>query len=297
MEPTQRKRPRSGCRPALRLASRNGAEAPNTVRSVSAANDQSVSRSGWPGSPSKRTTVAPDEQPGDQVVPHHPTGGGEPCEPVVRGQVLVEREHLQVLERDPAVAVHDGLRQARRARAEEHVERVIERDRLERQRSGRRSGEEIGPGDAIGDALGEVRDRHHLADARDLGADGGHLVDAADRLAPVPIAVDGEQDHGIELGQPVDHASRAELRSTAGPDRPDRGGGEEGDQGLGDVRCVGRDPIAASDTEATQAGRAPRHRVEQLAARERHGRRASGCGRRPRRHQGGRRRACSACSA
>ena len=63
VEPTQRKRPRSGCRPALRLASRNGAEAPNTVRSVSAANDQSVSRSGWPGSPSKRTTVAPTSRP------------------------------------------------------------------------------------------------------------------------------------------------------------------------------------------------------------------------------------------
>ena len=161
VEPTQRKR--AALRVQARLAAgeqERGRRAEHGQLGVGGERPERV-EVGVAGVAVEEDDRGPDEQAGDQVVPHHPAGGGEPREPVVRGQVLVEREHLQVLERDPAVAVHDGLRQARRARAEQHVERVIERDRLERQRPGRRSGQEIGPGDAIGDALGEVRDRHH----------------------------------------------------------------------------------------------------------------------------------------
>ena len=50
---------------------------------------------------------------GDQEVPHHPAGRGEPEEPVARAEVVVQGQHLEVLEQDAAVAVHDRLGQAR----------------------------------------------------------------------------------------------------------------------------------------------------------------------------------------
>src|SRR3546814_20826439 len=62
-EPTQRSDPRGGCRPALRQAMRKGAEVPKTLQPVSAATSHSAPRSGWAGSPSKRTTVAPPSRP------------------------------------------------------------------------------------------------------------------------------------------------------------------------------------------------------------------------------------------
>ncbi len=91
-----------------------------------------------------------DQQAADQVVPHHPAGGGEPQEPVARPQVVVQAQHLVVLERDAAVAVHDRLGQAGGPRREQHVERVVERDRLGR-------GAVAGLGQQVGPAPGRLR--------------------------------------------------------------------------------------------------------------------------------------------
>jgi hypothetical protein len=67
VEPTARSAPRSatslGRRPSLRQAMRNGALAPNQVVAVSPASRHRVPRSGWPGSPSKHTMVAPTVRP------------------------------------------------------------------------------------------------------------------------------------------------------------------------------------------------------------------------------------------
>ncbi len=57
-----------------------------------------------------------DQQPADEVVPHHPAGRGVPEERVRAGQILVQGQRLEVLEDDPAVAVHDRLREPRRPR-------------------------------------------------------------------------------------------------------------------------------------------------------------------------------------
>jgi hypothetical protein len=48
----------------------------------------------------------------------------------------VQRQHLVVLDQDAAVAVHDRLGQAGGARRVQDVERVVERDRIERQLAG-----------------------------------------------------------------------------------------------------------------------------------------------------------------
>ena len=67
VEPTERIAERSnasrGRRPALRHDCTNDADVPNSVTASSAAIRQSTSRSGWPGLPSKATTVAPTSSP------------------------------------------------------------------------------------------------------------------------------------------------------------------------------------------------------------------------------------------
>ena len=91
-------------------------------------------RSGAPGLPSNSTIAAP-------------TAGAETrkfhiIQPVVVNQknrspgpeVVVQGEHLEVLEQDAAVTVHDRLRQPGRAGGVEHVQRVVERHRVERER-------------------------------------------------------------------------------------------------------------------------------------------------------------------
>ena len=87
--------------------------------------------------------------------------------------------------------------------------------------------------------------RHRLLQA-------GDRLAAVEVLAAVAVAVDGEQHLGLDLGEAVDHAGRAEVGRAARPDRADRGGGEEGDDRLGDVRQVGDDAVAALDPELAQ---------------------------------------------
>ena len=67
----------------------------------------------------------------------------------------MQREGLQVLEEDPAVAVDDRLRQPGRARRVEDVQRVRERHGLELERAG--LGEKLVPGDRVGDLVRPLR--------------------------------------------------------------------------------------------------------------------------------------------
>ena len=76
------------------------------------------------------------EQPGDEVVPHHPAGGAEPEEPIGGAEIVVQRVDLEVLEQDAAMAVDDRLRQPGGAGAVEHEERMVERHRFERRLRG-----------------------------------------------------------------------------------------------------------------------------------------------------------------
>ncbi len=95
-------------------------------------------------------------QPADQEVPHHPTGGREPEEPVAGLGVDVQVELLERLEQDAAVPVHDRLRQTRGAGAVEHPQRLVERDLGEAQ---------VHP---LAERL-ELRPRDRVAEAREVG--------------------------------------------------------------------------------------------------------------------------------
>ena len=103
----------------------------------------------------------------------------------------MQRVDLQVLEQDPAVAVHDRLWQAGRSRAEEHVQRVVEGDRLEDELSG--LGSQLLPWHDTRDcrAIGQVGDHHRGPEAWQRRADGSHLLRPIHVLAGVSVAVDG----------------------------------------------------------------------------------------------------------
>ena len=88
------------------------------------------------------------QQPGDEEVPHHPAGRGEPEEAVAGVGVDVEVELLQVLEQDPALALDDRLRQPGGAGGVEDPERVVEGDALEAQLGARAGGEQLVPGES-----------------------------------------------------------------------------------------------------------------------------------------------------
>ncbi len=95
----------------------------------------------------------------------------------------------------------------------------------------------------------------------DDGAQGGQFtaefgdrVPAVVLLAAVAVAVDGEQDDRLDLLEAVEHAAGAEVGGAGGPDAAHRGGGEEGDDGLRDVREVAADAVSGADAEGAQFG-------------------------------------------
>ena len=100
----------------------------------------------------------------------------------------MQPEGLLVLEGDTSVPVHDRLRQPRGAGAEQHVERVVERHRVEREVAG--LGEQGGPVVVAG---AEVADPHRVAQRRQRGFDRGDLADTIDVLGAVAVPVDREQ--------------------------------------------------------------------------------------------------------
>ena len=115
---------------------------------------------------------------------------------------------------------------------------------------------------------GEVGQQHHVLDAGQAVEDAPEHLGAVEVAPAVAVAVDREHDLGLDLREAVDHAARAELGRGAGPDRADRGGGEEGDERPGDVGHVGHDAVAALNAERAHAACGGRDGVAQLAPRQ-----------------------------
>ena len=67
-------------------------------------------------------------EPRDQPVPHHPAAGGEVEQSVVRSEVGVQHQLLEVLQQRAAGSVHHALGQSGRAGRVQDVQRVIERE-------------------------------------------------------------------------------------------------------------------------------------------------------------------------
>ena len=128
---------------------RNGALVPNQVIPLlldEAPKREEIRRGRVPVEQHEART---DCEAGDEVVPHHPTGSGEPEKPVLFSDVGHEAERLAVLEKDPSVGMDDRLRQACCSRRVEDVQRMIERDLLELERT-QLLRDQVAPGDRPG---------------------------------------------------------------------------------------------------------------------------------------------------
>ena len=181
------------------------------------------------------------------------------------------------------MAVHDRLRQAGRAGGEQHVERVRERQRVERERA--RLGEERVPRHGVRERVvgaADVRDVDDGLQARQARADLGHLLTAVDLASP-------------RTGSP---RQRRRTFGSSWPSRwrtlrtPNSGGHvaqiaprlarrEERDERLRDVRQVRDDAVARADAEPLQPCASARDLLPEVAERELHAARASASTRRP----------------
>src|SRR3954471_1052027 len=129
-------------------------------------------------------------------------------------------------------------------------------------------GEGLVPVDGVVDrpAL-EVRQHDDVLERRHLRHERAHDVAAVEVLAAVAVAVDGEQDLRLDLGEAVDHAALAEVGRAARPGGADARAREEGGHCLGDVRDVGDDAVARLDTKLLQTRGDRRRAGAQLAPR------------------------------
>ena len=201
---------------------------------------------------------------GDQPVPHHPAERGEIEQPLARAQVALQAMLLEVLEQRAAGAVHDAFRHAGRARREQDVDRVIERQPLEGERLGRERLEERGeargarqfPRHRLG--LAEIVDDDDVPRRRKLVDDRLQLVQKPDRLAVVPIAVDRHEHLGLDLPEAVEHAALAEVGRAGRPDRADRGRRQHQRDRVRTVRQHGGDAVADADAGRAQCLLHPR---------------------------------------
>ena len=180
------------------------------------------------------------------------------------------------------MAVDDRLGQPGGARREQHTQRMVERHLLEL--GCPVAGGQLVPGDEVGAERGPVEivaPVCHIDDVADRwqgGDDVGDVAAAVDVGVAVPIAADGEEHRRLDLGEAVDDAALAELGSAGRPRRTEAGAGEEGGEGLGDVRQVAHDAVAASHSEPLQPGSRPADEGGELAERQRDRRARLGTG-------------------
>jgi hypothetical protein len=156
------------------------------------------------------------EQSGDEEVPHHPPRGGEPEDAVALAGIDVKVQLLQVLEQDPAVALDDRLGKAGGARGIEDPEGVVERHRLEFGIGSGTGAFDLRPRDAVREARGvgvrvEVRHEDGVLQRGHLALESRDHVHTVEVLAAVAVAVGGEQDLGLDLGEAVHHRPGAEV--------------------------------------------------------------------------------------
>jgi hypothetical protein len=127
---------------------------------------------------------------------------------------------------------------------------VGERDGVELERP--RLGEELVPAERGRQrVVGAARVRH-VDDVLERGQPGPNRADllaAVDMPVAPAVAGDREKDGRLELAEPVEDAAGPELGRARRPDSAEAGGGEEGDERLGDVREVRDDPVAPTDAE------------------------------------------------
>ncbi|MCY1238499.1 hypothetical protein D9M72_512400 [compost metagenome] len=158
---------------------------------------------------------------------------------------------LQVLQQGAAGRMNDALRNTRRARRKQHIERMAERKPFERQRLRLERRDEISESLAARDrgrkrcaVAGIGYDQRRHCKAR---GDRAHLHVDVLALAVIPVAVAGDEQLRRDLAEPIENALLAEIGRAGRPDRPDRGGRQHQRDGFRHVRHHRRDAIARAD--------------------------------------------------
>ena len=205
-----------------------------------------VPQAGWPG----MHDVAVDGDDRDarrerrrQPVPHHPPARGDVEQTVARRQIGVELVLLEVGQQHPSGAVDDALGSAGRAAGVQDVPRVVEAAAGERGGCAAVRGEEGVPVGPEGDGALHARQA-----GDDLVLHGAAVVAGP----AVVVAVDGEQDRGLDLAEPVEDAVGAEVGAGRGEHRADGHGTEHRHHGLDPVGQPRRDPIALGHPDGRQ---------------------------------------------
>ncbi len=117
-------------------------------------------------------------------------------------------------------------------------------------------------------ASAQQRQQHGRLEGGELLLDLGDDRDTVVLLPPEAVAVDGQQDLGLDLRETVNHTADAELGRAARPHRPEAGGGQERDQRFRDVGQQCRHPVAPSHTETPQPGGRRSHLRRQFGVAE-----------------------------
>ena len=139
---------------------------------------------------------------------------------------------LEMLDQRAAGAVDDALGHAGGAGGIHDVERMVEGQTDERRLGVRVVRARLG--DDVLD-LARQGHPHQVVDGLDGVSDGLRPFAHVEVLAAIFVAVAGDQHLGFDLAETVERALDAEVRGTRRPDRAEAGGGQHGDDGLGNV--------------------------------------------------------------
>ena len=179
----------------------------------------------------------------------------------------MQRPGLGMFERNATVAMHNRFRQPRRARREQDVQRVIERNCLKPQ--WRVIGEQSIP---CADtritrelALGlKVTDVHDVLKGRKRCSDLIDMRAAVNALGAVHVAIDGNQHLRLDLCPAVGYCTHPKLGRTRTPNCTKARRCQERNQRLRDVRAERNHPIAAADAPFDEAGPTTCDLIDQL---------------------------------
>ena len=93
-----------------------------------------------------------------------------------------------------------------------------------------------GPGQGVeGRPLIQVWHQDGVPDRGELALDLCYLFHTGEAATAIPVTVYGDQERGLDLLEPIHHATGPEFRGASGPYRADTGRGEESHEGLRDV--------------------------------------------------------------
>ena len=144
---------------------------------------------------------------------------------------------------------------------------MIERHPCERRRARDVCAQEVIPRDGTRDGAAvasDIRNNHNALDRRNARGDLGDLVEYRQCLGVVVVAVDCDQQPGLDLPEAIDDALSTEVRRARRPHRPQTRRGEHPDDRFRHVGDDGTDTSAGDTARVRHRLLRARHVVEKL---------------------------------